>query len=412
MLTRTLGGGEEKHVEFQRPDGRWLSLRILPYRGPENTIDGAIATLIDINDLKRALDFAEAVVATVREPLIVLDGNLRVRTANDAFYDAFEIDRQDTEGRLFYEIGNGQWNIPRLRLLLENILPQDTALRDFEVERHTTEHIGGKTMLLNAREIRQHDGERMILLAIDDITELRRSSQELHRKNEDLKQFIFAASHDLMEPVRMIVTHTELLASRFADKLDSKGEESIKYAVEGALRLEASIAGLREFWQLSERGEERRTLVDCNNVLRQASLNLEASIAENNAVITSDPLPSILASETILIQLFQNLLANALKYRSKEPPKIHVSAVREESEWVFSVHDNGIGIDPRHARQIFGVFKRLHPRDKYSGTGIGLANVQRIVRRHGGRAWAEGMVDAGATFSFSIPHRRGNQWTV
>jgi len=405
MLAGTVSGGEEKHLEFQRPDGRWLSLRILPYRGLENTLDGAIATLIDIDDLKRALDFAEAVVATVREPLIVLDGSLRVRTANEAFYKIFELEKQETEGRLFYEIGNGQWNIPRLRLLLENILPKDSALRDFEVERQTSEGIGAKTMLLNAREIRQRDGERMILLAIDDITELRHSTEELYRKNEDLKQFVYAASHDLMEPVRMIVAHTQLLAARYADKLDSKGEESIRYAVDGALRLEASIAGLREFWQLSERPEEPRTLVDSADVLRQAVLNLEASVAENNAVITNDPLPSLMASEATLTQLFQNLLANALKYRSKEPPTIHVSAVREGSEWIFSVRDNGIGIDPRHARQIFGVFKRLHPREKYSGTGIGLAICQKIVERYGGRIWVESQLGQGADFKFAIPSR-------
>jgi two-component system CheB/CheR fusion protein len=403
MLERTVAGGEEKYLEFQRPDGHWLSLRILPYRGSENTIDGAIATLIDINDLKRALDFAEAVVATVREPLVVLDGNLRLRTANEAFYKIFALEKQETEGRLFYEIGNGQWNIPKLKLLLENILPKDTALRDFEVERRTSEGIGAKTVLLNAREVRQQDGERMILLAIDDITELRHSTEELTRKNEDLKQFVFAASHDLMEPVRMIVAHAQLLASRYADKLDNRGEESIKFAVEGALRLEASISGLREFWQLSERGQERRTLVDSADVLRQALLNLEASIAESNAVITNDPLPSVMASEAPLTQLFQNLLANALKYRSTEPPKIHVSAVREGSEWVFSIRDNGIGIDPRHARQIFGVFKRLHSHDEYPGTGIGLAICQKIVERYGGRIWVESQLGEGSDFKFAIP---------
>jgi chemotaxis family two-component system sensor kinase Cph1 len=144
-------------------------------------------------------------------------------------------------------------------------------------------------------------------------------------------------------------------------------------------------------------------LVDSVDVLRQALLNLEASIAENNAVITNDPLPSLMASEATLIQLFQNLLANALKYRSNEPPKIHVSAVREGSEWVFSVRDNGIGIDPRHARQIFGVFKRLHPHDKYSGTGIGLAICQKIVERYGGRIWVESQLGQGSDFKFAIP---------
>ena len=374
-----------------------------PIAGPENTIDGAIATLIDIDDLKRARDFAEAIVETVREPLVVLDGSLRVRTANDAFYTIFELEKQETEGRLFYEIGRAQWNIPRLRQLMEDILPRESSLRNFEVEHRIHAHGRPKTMLLNAREIRQHDGERMILLAIDDITELRRSSEELRRTNEDLKQFIFAASHDLREPLRMIVTHTQLLASRYADKLDSNGGVSIKYAVEGALRMEALISGLREFWQLSERAEEPRTLVDCTDVLRKALLNLEALVAESNGLITNDPLPAVMASEAPLIELFQNLLVNALKYRSEEPPRIHVSAVRDGSEWIFSVRDNGIGIDPKHVLQIFGVFKRLHPPDKYSGTGMGLAICQKIVERYGGRIWVESQLGQGSVFKFSIP---------
>lgn len=404
MLVRALAGSQEKNVEFQRPGGGWLSLRILPYRGPENTIDGAIATLIDIDDLKRARDFAEAVVETVREPLVVLDANLQVRTANEAFYKIFQLQKQETEGRLFYEIGNGQWNIPKLRELLTDLLPKQSALKDFEVEHQTPNQVGPKTMMLNAREIRQQDGERMILLAIDDITELRRSTEELRRTNEDLKQFIFAATHDLKEPLRMIVSHTQLLAGKYADKLDSTDALSIQYAVEGALRLEALISGLREFWELSERAEEKRKPVDCNAVLKKVLLNLEASITETNAKITVDPLPSVMASEDTLIELFQNLLANALKYRSKEPPVIHVSASREGAAWVFSVRDNGIGIDSQYARQIFGVFKRLHPPDKYPGTGIGLAICQKIVERYGGRIWLESSSPGqGSEFRFSIP---------
>ncbi len=403
LLVKALAGSAETNVEFQRPNGGWLSLRILPYHGPDRSIDGAIATLIDIDVLKRALDFSEAVVATVREPLVVLDASLRVRTANEAFYKTFQVLKEDTEGRLFYEIGGGQWNFPKLRPLLEEILSQNTSLKDFEAERHTNDRAGGRNLLLNAREIHRLDGERMILLAIDDITEFRRSAEDLRRTNEDLKQFVFAASHDLQEPLRMIVAHTQLLAADYADKLDSKGNESITYAVEGALRMEALISDLREFWQLSERAAEPRAVVDCNAVLKQALRNLEASIAGSEAVITSGSLPSLMASEATLIQLFQNLLGNAVKYRSTEPPRIHVSAVRHGAEWVFSVKDNGIGIDPQFAQQIFGVFKRLHGPGEYSGTGIGLAICQKIVERYGGRIWVESQLGQGSEFKFSIP---------
>jgi len=173
LLLAALAGEQNQNIEMESASGRWLSLRILPYRGPDNTIDGAIATLVDIDDLKRARDFAEAVVATVREPLLVLDAGLRVRTANQAFYGLFQMESKDVVGHQIYELGNRRWDIPKLRELLENILPKQTVMMDFELEQ-TYPGIGLRTMLLHAREIRQSDGERMILLAIGDVTETRR----------------------------------------------------------------------------------------------------------------------------------------------------------------------------------------------------------------------------------------------
>jgi len=174
LLLAALAGEQNKNIEMESASGRWLSLRILPYRGLDNTIDGAIATLVDIDDLKRARDFAEAVVATVREPLLVLDAGLRVRTANQAFYGLFQLESKDVVGHQIYEVGGHRWDIPKLRELLENILPKQTVMMDFELEQ-TYPGIGPRTMLLHAREIRQSDGERMILLAINDITAARRA---------------------------------------------------------------------------------------------------------------------------------------------------------------------------------------------------------------------------------------------
>jgi two-component system CheB/CheR fusion protein len=174
LLLAALAGEQNKNIEMQGPAGRWLSLRILPYRGLDNTIDGAIATLVDIDDLKRARDFAEAVVATVREPLLVLDAGLRVRTANQAFYSLFHMESRDVVGQQIYEVGGRRWDIPKLRELLENILPRQTVMMDFELEQ-TYPGIGLRTMLLHAREIRQGDGERMILLAVNDITKAGRA---------------------------------------------------------------------------------------------------------------------------------------------------------------------------------------------------------------------------------------------
>jgi two-component system CheB/CheR fusion protein len=174
LLLVALAGEQNRNIEMLSPSGRWLSLRILPYRGLDNSIEGAIATLVDIDDLKRARDFAEAVVATVREPLLVLDASLRVRTANQAFYGLFRLESRDVLGREIYEIGGLRWDISKLRELLENILPKETVMLDFELQQNYP-GIGLRTMLLHAREIRQSDGERMILLAVNDITAARRA---------------------------------------------------------------------------------------------------------------------------------------------------------------------------------------------------------------------------------------------
>jgi light-regulated signal transduction histidine kinase (bacteriophytochrome) len=242
----------------------------------------------------------------------------------------------------------------------------------------------------------------MILLAIDDVTLLRQSAEELRKNNEDLKQFVFAASHDLQEPIRMILTYSDLLAQRYGSKLEAEGGKFINYMIEGAQRLEALIAGLREFWQLSERVAEPPTLVDCNQVLKAVLLNLETMIADSRAIITADPLPSIMASETPLMQLFQNLIGNAIKYRSQAPPKIHISSVESFAEWIFSFADNGEGVDPEYSTEIFRVFKRLHPRAKHPGTGMGLSICQKIVERYGGKIWVEPNPGGGSIFKFAI----------
>ncbi len=399
LLVAALAGEQNTSLEMESPAGRWLSLRILPYRGVGNAIEGAIATLIDIDDLKRARDFAEAIVAVAREPLLVLDGTLRVRTANHAFLEIFQLEKQDVEGRLIYEVGSGQWNIPSLKDLLEDILPKHGFLRDFEVRQ--THGLGARTMLLHAREIRQGE-ERMILLAIDDITQLRQSSEELRKINADLKQFIYAASHDLQEPIRTIGIYTDKLIRKYASPLGEEGTLFVKYVVDGAHRLENLVTGLRDFWQLSESVEEQRAFVDCNQILKTVLRDLENLIAESGATVTSDPLPSVMASEAPLIQLFQNLIGNAIKYRSPDAPRVHISAVKGPSEWTFSIEDNGIGIDPKYFNEVFGVFKRLHTHSKYPGTGIGLAICQKIVERYGGRIWVEANPGSGSTFKFTI----------
>jgi PAS domain S-box-containing protein len=361
--------------------------------------------LIDIDAAKRGLDFAEAIVETVREPLVILNQNLRVVQANKTFYETFRALREQTEGRLIYDLGNRQWNIPKLRELLENILPAHTTFRDFEVT-HEFERVGQKVMLLNASEIFNPNAQaRMILLAIEDVTDRKKAEEELRTTNAELQHFAYALTHDLQEPLRMVVNFSELLGQEYAGKLGADADKFIAYSVEGALRIEALLKALLAYWEVAEREPGSLAPADCGAVLSKALFNLQAAIAESGAIVTSDPLPTVAAEEVMLIQLFQNLISNSIKYRGEETPRIHVSAEGGREGWLFSVRDNGIGIEPKYADRVFGMFKRLHG-SEIPGTGIGLAICRKVVERQGGRIWVESEVGRGATFKFTIPAGR------
>jgi PAS domain S-box-containing protein len=232
--------------------------------------------------------------------------------------------------------------------------------------------------------------------------ELAQRARELARSNIELEQFAYVASHDLKEPLRHMSSFTQLLARRYADKLDATGHEFMSFIVDGAARMERLIDDLLLYSRAGTRGA-RLELVDCNEVIERVLANLKSSIDEVGAVITRDHLPSLFTDAQQLGQVFQNLIGNAVKYHGTDPPRIHVAARRQPGEWIFSVRDNGIGIDPKHAERIFVVFQRLHTRDEYPGTGIGLAICKKIVERHGGQIWVESQPGRGASFLFSMP---------
>ena len=236
---------------------------------------------------------------------------------------------------------------------------------------------------------------------------LEKKTEELARSNKDLEQFAYVASHDLQEPLRMVTSYVELLARRYKGKLDSDADEFIVFAMDGAIRMWRLISDLLAYSRVRTESSELES-TDCEAVLLQSLGNLKTAIEENRAVVTYDALPTVMANNPQLVQLLQNLIGNAIKFRGSEPPRIHVSASRNGNGWTFAVRDNGIGIAPEYSRRIFILFQRLHSREKYAGTGIGLAICQKIVERHGGHIWVESELGKGATFYFTLPERKGN----
>jgi light-regulated signal transduction histidine kinase (bacteriophytochrome) len=231
---------------------------------------------------------------------------------------------------------------------------------------------------------------------------LREAVDELKRSNEELGQFAYIASHDLQEPLRMVASYTQLLSKRYKGRLDQDADEFIAYAVDGANRMQRLIEDLLTFSRVATTGNP---LLETSSefAFEQALQNLHWAIKDSGAIVTHDPLPMVLADEMQLVQLFQNLIGNGVKYQGPGTPTVHVSASKHSStDWRFAVTDNGLGIDPQYFERIFGMFQRLHKRDEFSGTGVGLAICKKIMERHGGTLWVESELGDGSTFNFTL----------
>ena len=249
--------------------------------------------------------------------------------------------------------------------------------------------------------IQDDDGPTRVIGVARDITERKTYERKLKESNERLQQFAYAASHDLQEPLRMVSSYLRLIKRRYADKLDEDGRDFIEFAVDGADRMRAMIDGLLEYSRVGTQGEPFEP-VDLNDVLEDVMADLQIQIEEHDTEITVEDLPTVEGDASQLRQLFQNLLDNAIEYSGDEPPRVDVSATRSGDEWILSVTDEGIGIDPEDQERIFEVFQRLHTQDEHAGTGIGLALCKRIVERHGGEIWVDSTPGEGATFSLTL----------
>jgi len=249
----------------------------------------------------------------------------------------------------------------------------------------------------------------LVTAAVRDITARKQAEanllnkvEELNRSNEELGQFAYIASHDLQEPLRMVASYTQLLSRRYKGKLDSDADEFIAFAVDGASRMQRLIQDLLAYSRVGTKGRDM-VEVSSEEALQQALINLRGAIEEKGALVTHDSLPSVIADDMQLIQLFQNLVGNAIKYQSSDVPRVHITAVRSgANKWTFSVKDNGLGIDPQYFEKIFGMFQRLHKREEFAGTGIGLAICKKIVERHGGNISVESEPGRGSTFRFAL----------
>jgi len=391
--------------------------------------------LLDRNEQLNLLRlYSESIVATIREPLVVLDKEMKVRTANPSFYKKFGAREADTEGRSFFSLGNGQWDLPSLRSMLDNALSVQYKIMDFEL-RFALEGVGERILLLNASRIVQQDAnDLMILLAFEDVTEIRDRQQDLERKvtertrsleqanlalknsNDSLAQYATVASHDLQEPLRKIRTFAHLLNERHSSQIEGEAQELLQKIHLSAERMSDLVRDMLNFAKVLDANTFEK--VDLNAILKTVISDFELLIKEKAAAIEIDPMPTIHAVPLQMDQLFHNLLSNALKFaKPGRPPVIRVSSAILTPELIpqkeglngdgpyleIIVQDNGIGFDQRYAKQVFQVFQRLNPREDFEGTGIGLALCQRIITNHHGEITAESEKDAGTRIRIILP---------
>jgi len=353
---------------------------------------------------ERSRRFLETLLDAIPHPVMVLDRRWRVVLGNRAALAAApEGADASAEGLTCHVLSHGR---DRPCHLEGEDCPFERVWRTKAPAAVLHEHVDAagrkRYVQVTAAPIFDEAGEvTQVVEVCQDVTDLKRMEEDLRRSNAELQEFAYVASHDLQEPLRMVSSYVQLLARRYRDALDDDARTFIDFAVDGARRMQVLINDLLQYSRVGTRGKPFEP-TDCEALLEEVLANLEVAIRERDAVVTHDPLPTVMADRGQLARVFQNLIGNALKY-NKGRPQVHVSAEREGRFWRFAVCDNGIGIPPEAQEKIFAVFHRLHGRSEYDGTGMGLAIAKKIVERHGGRLWVESAPGAGSTFYFTIP---------
>ena len=365
--------------------------------------------------------FAQSIVETVREPLLVLDAELRVRVANASFYQLFQLSPEQTEGRPLHKLGTSQLDIPSLHQLLDEVNATGQAFSNFAVD-HDIAGIGRRAMLLNARRVYHEDDHApMILLAIEDVTEKKKVQEELRRmnaelesrvrertaqleaSNKELEAFCYSVSHDLRAPLRAIDGFSQELLTSYTGRLDDKGRHFLERIRAGSQRMAQLIDDILLLSRLS-RGDLQYQPIDLSGMAREVADDLRHREPGRDVTFIIEPGVHGFGDSRMLRLVLENLIGNAWKFTAKRP-RATIAFGRSESQGglAYFVRDDGAGFDMAFAGKLFGAFQRLHSDRDFPGAGIGLAIVQRVIHRHDGRVWGEGVVERGATFSFTLP---------
>ena len=381
------------------------------YRNESGQIQGIFAAARDITERKSAEEklraaslYSRSLIEASLDPLVTISADGKITDVNQATEDVTGYPREQLVGSDFSDY----FTEPEKARTGYKQVFTDGFVKDYPL---AIRNKSGKIIdvLYNASIYRNAQGNvEGVFAAARDVTErnaiekeLRKTLEKLKQSNSELEQFAYVASHDLQEPLRMVASYVQLLERRYKGKLDSDADEFIGYAVDGANRMRGLIDDLLTYSRVSRLGKPFEP-TDLEATLNIVFKNLQASVAETGAIVTHDKLPVIIADGGQMVQIFQNLIGNAIKFHGKEPPQIHISAKAQDTDYLFSIRDNGIGIDPQYFDRLFKIFQRLHTKQEYPGSGIGLVICKRIIERHGGRIWLESQLGKGSIVYFTL----------